>query len=875
MISRTIAHYTVGEKLGQGGMGEVYKARDTHLDRLVALKLLPAEKTADPERRQRFVREAKAASALNHPNIVTVYDIGEAGGLSFISMEYVEGQTLDRLIPRKGMRIAEVLRYAVQISDALACAHRAGIIHRDLKPGNVMVTDRGLVKVVDFGLAKLSEADLPAELASTRTVRAEETALTEEGQVVGTIAYMSPEQAEGKPVDGRSDVFSMGCLMYEMLTGRRAFQGQTKLRTLSAVLTQEPPPASQIAEDVPPELERIVSRCLRKEAARRFQHMDDLKVALEELKEESESGKLAAPQRPGTIRRRRLWIVGLAAGLAFASVLVIAWLWWSSKSTGPVAAALTPPVSITTYPGAEERITLSPDGKQVAFSGNVEQRENFDIYVKLIGSEPWLRLTRHPDPDSWPEWSPDGRWIAFTRSENKLLIISPLGGAERVVAEGPLGQSTWSADSQGLIVETFPKPGEARALIAISLATGERKELVRDAGMPKVSHAGNKLAYVSFAGAPRLYVAPLSAQLKMGAPRLIDWVKPTAFIGCAWAEGDRDLVCALRQPARASPALWRIDTERQSPPVIVPFSEDAADPDISLTARRLVFDRFKADANIWRAANPTYNGRSSPAPARFISSTQYDSEPQYSPDGSKIAFLSSRSGQMEIWIAGHDGSEPRMLTSLGSVGGPHWSPDGKSVMFARAGEVYTVDSLGGAPKRIACEPALKAFWLTYSHDGQWIYLLREDRPGIWRMPAGGGAAVQITANHAARPIESADGRFLFYARNEGAETSLWRMPSRGGPEQKIVGFARSAGYPRMVQFALARRGLYCIPYDHPDRPAGIDLVDLRTGAIKHVLTVDMPQRFNAGGFSVSPDERWLLYVLYDFEDDIMQFENFR
>lgn len=290
MITRTIAHYTVTDKLGQGGMGEVYKARDMHLDRLVALKLLPAEKTANPARRQRFVREAKAASALNHPNIVTVYDIGEADGLYFISMEYVQGQTLAHLIPRKGMPIADVLRYAVQISDALACAHRAGIVHRDLKPGNVMVTDRGMVKVVDFGLAKLSEAELPAELASTRTVRAGDTALTEEGQVVGTVAYMSPEQAEGKPVDARSDIFSFGSLLYEMATGVRPFRGDTKLSILFAILQKEPEPVSAVQHDVPADLQQIISRCLKKDVERRFQHMDDVRVALLEFKEDSESG---------------------------------------------------------------------------------------------------------------------------------------------------------------------------------------------------------------------------------------------------------------------------------------------------------------------------------------------------------------------------------------------------------------------------------------------------------------------------------------------------------------------------------------------------------------------------------------------------------
>jgi serine/threonine protein kinase len=303
MIGRTILHYQIVETLGRGGMGVVYKARDTHLDRFVAIKVLPPEKVADPERKRRFVQEAKAASALNHPNIVHIYDIAEAEGIQFIAMEYVPGKTLDQMIGRKGKRLNETLKYAIQIADALAHAHAAGIIHRDLKPSNIMVADNGLVKVLDFGLAKLTET-ATGELAETATLTAKGGPSTEEGTIVGTVAYMSPEQAEGKKVDARSDIFSFGSLLYEMITGRRAFQGQTKVSTLSAILHQEPKAASEIAGETPHELEKIIARCLRKNPDRRFQHMADLKVALEELKEESESGSDVAP----IAARRRSWL---------------------------------------------------------------------------------------------------------------------------------------------------------------------------------------------------------------------------------------------------------------------------------------------------------------------------------------------------------------------------------------------------------------------------------------------------------------------------------------------------------------------------------------------------------------------------------------
>src|SRR5512133_319748 len=288
MIGRTISHYSILEKLGEGGMGVVYKARDTHLDRFVAIKVLPAEKVADPERKQRFVQEAKAASSLNHPNIITIYDIGQAEGVDFISMECVTGKTLDRLIPGRGMRLNEALKCAVQIADALARAHSAGIVHRDLKPGNIMVNEHGLVKVLDFGLAKLTEPTPAGEDESTRTMRP----TTEEGKIVGTVAYMSPEQAEGKKVDARSDIFSFGSVVYEMVTGEKAFHGATKLAVLSAILQKDPEPIGESAGTVPSDLEKLVARCLRKNLERRVQHMDDVKLALEDLREESESGRL-------------------------------------------------------------------------------------------------------------------------------------------------------------------------------------------------------------------------------------------------------------------------------------------------------------------------------------------------------------------------------------------------------------------------------------------------------------------------------------------------------------------------------------------------------------------------------------------------------
>lgn len=371
MVGRTISHFKILEQLGAGGMGVVYKALDAHLDRPVAIKVLPPEKVADVERKRRFVQEAKAASALNHPNIITIYDIANEGGVDFIAMEYIPGKALNQLISRKGLPVSESLRYAVQIADALAAAHAAGIIHRDLKPGNVMVErTAGRIKVLDFGLAKLSDKVESTERELTETLRQEEEAPdTAEGTIVGTVSYMSPEQAEGKKVDGRSDIFSFGALLYEMVTGRRAFQADSKLSTLSAILREEPKPASQFVEGMPRELERIIGRCLRKSPERRFQNMADLKVALEELKEESDSGTLgAAPAPPRRHRRQLVW------ALAFiAIVAVLTGSLWFIQSRGKAPEPTLTAMPLTTYPGFEEEPSFSPDGNQVVFVWNGEK----------------------------------------------------------------------------------------------------------------------------------------------------------------------------------------------------------------------------------------------------------------------------------------------------------------------------------------------------------------------------------------------------------------------------------------------------------------------------------------------------------------------
>lgn len=348
MIGQALGHYRIEAKLGEGGVGVVYRAFDTHLDRPVAIKILRTDTATSPERRHRFQQEAKAASALNHPNIVHIYDVSSSGGTDYISMELVAGKTLDQLIGQTGLVLKDTLKYAIQVADALARAHAAGIVHRDLKPSNIIVSDDGRVKLLDFGLAKLTDTiTITDSEAYTATMTTRGDVQTEEGTIVGTVAYMSPEQAEGKSVDARSDIFSFGSVIYEMVTGRRPFECSSKVSTVSAILHKEPRPLAEVAPDVPAELDKIISRCLRKDPNRRAQHAGDIKLALEELGEDAVSRNLpralsaagraaaTAQNEPALMRKLfgwagtkpyRLWeILHIKMCLRCALLLYLAW----------------------------------------------------------------------------------------------------------------------------------------------------------------------------------------------------------------------------------------------------------------------------------------------------------------------------------------------------------------------------------------------------------------------------------------------------------------------------------------------------------------------------------------------------------------------
>ncbi len=401
MVGRTVHHYQFLEKLGAGGMGEIWKAQDTRLNRFVAVKVLTSASAGDPERRRRFIQEAQAASALNHPNIITIHDIISEGDAEFMVMEYVQGKTLIDLIPKGGLRVPQVLKYAIQMTDALQTAHGAGIIHRDLKPGNVMVTETGLVKILDFGLAKLTDSSPLSQTGIsgddvTRTIA--QAPLTVEGSIIGTVSYMSPEQAQGKRVDVRSDIFSLAVVLYEMVTGTRAFAGDSALSTLSAILRDEARPIPEIAPDTPPPLDQVISRCLRKNPDQRFQTMKEVQTALGALKHESDSGvlyRMRAGMEPLSKVKQSVLPMMTGAGAAVA-ILVLAgggtWWWIHSRSRTEPVAQTEPqqnvqPVTPTPPPEPAAPAPPEPPVDQALTNDNIIQMVDAKVAPAIILSQ--------------------------------------------------------------------------------------------------------------------------------------------------------------------------------------------------------------------------------------------------------------------------------------------------------------------------------------------------------------------------------------------------------------------------------------------------------------------------------------------------------
>jgi serine/threonine protein kinase len=902
LSGRKVGHYQILSELGRGGMGKVYQARDTVLDRTVALKVLPPELADDAERKRRFLQEARAASALNHPNIVTIYDILSEDGVDFIVMEYVQGKTLGESIPRRGLKLNEVLKYAIQIADALAKAHAVGIIHRDLKPGNLLVTEPGALKVVDFGLAKFARKTGIGPGSSLQAQQTDSVLGTEEGTVLGTVPYMSPEQAEGKAVDARSDIFSFGAVLYEMVTGRRAFQGNSPLAVLTAILREEPKPASQVIRGIPPELDRIIERCLRKDPERRFQSAADLKVVLQDIKEELDSGSLltevAAPSGKPAQASQLKWT---AFGAALILLAVAGWL-WLGRSSVPKPKATLIPVPLTAYPGWESAPSFSPDGSQVTFQWSKTSRfQDDDIYIKQIGVEgnPF-QLTDHPGSDQTPAWSPDGRSIAFARmlppdwKRMSYIVMPQRGGSERTVAEfdtpggaidpnlefyKPVKWCTWTADSKSLVVVGKRAPSASFALFLVSLETREQRRLTDPPPgsadfSPAVSPNGRSLAFSRGNDYNRadLYLLSLSEEMRpQGEPERLEFDTRLNLFP-AWTADGREIVFVSAHTT-ADMSLWKLgasnSAQRQRLPFAAPWN-----PVVSHQGNRLAYATWYVDTNIWRVEVPASGGKPGEA-VKVFSSTSVESEPAFSPDGRQIAFKSGRSGAWEIWVADSDGSNPEKLTSFeGPVTTrPRWSPDGQRITFysdaAGNRDVYVMRKDGSELKRLTMDPSSDTN-PNWSADGKWIYFSsrRSGQQAIWKVPVEGGEALLVPAIGGGAAMESPDGKFLYYDKGGPENYGIWRVPTSGGVETQIIDSLHREGGGGVA----VNEGIYFISKPDEKGVSYIRFKDVVTGSLRTIAPIEHQVWW---GFAVSPDRRSFLYSQADnYGSDLMLVENF-
>jgi eukaryotic-like serine/threonine-protein kinase len=805
MIGETLRHYRIEAKLGAGGMGVVYRALDTHLDRSVAVKVLPSTAVANADRRARFSQEAKSASALSNRHIITIFDIdtGQVDGLpvDFIAMEYVAGKTLDRLTGRKGLRLNEALGYAIQIADGLAAAHNAGIVHRDLKPANVIVNENGEVKILDFGLAKLTEIEEPDVFAVTQSVHIDAALRTEAGTIIGTVAYMSPEQADGHTVDARSDIFAFGAVLYEMVTGKRAFSGDSKLSTLASVLHSEPVPLSQIGPAIPREVDRIIGRCLRKDPQRRWQSMADVKVALEDVLDELESGKLASAGEPGVQPRRRLAVFLWPAAMAVALLAGTYAGWRLLRPVQPTFERLT--YRRGQIPAAK----FSPDGQTVVFSAQWAS-EPTNIFSMRPGSREYRPLDL-----------PEGRILAISTTGEMAILLRPAangtagtlarvplsGGAPREILEN-VNDADWSPDGATLAVSRTVG-GKNRIEYPIGTVRYETDrgstELVR------ISPKGDLIAFFEHDNDAGDYAVTVldSSGRKRALSR--GW---QSLGGLAWSPKGDEIWFSGAQPGgepalRAvslqgkerlvveTPASMLVDDIARDHRVLVtvvdtrlgisallPGAKQEADLswfdasrvyDLSADGKTILFVEF----SYGQARNPAiYLRKTDGSPAVRLGD---GNRPALSPDGKFVACILNDGPKTELSLLPTGAGEARVFSSPGMrYDRVEWSPDGEKLLFTgnepnRPLRTYLQDTRGGAPMPVTPEgmPALHV-----SPDGKYLAVVEGNKLSL--LPLAGAEpkpAIDVQPGDAVVRW-SADGRALFLQRIEGlTEVKISRL----------------------------------------------------------------------------------------------------
>jgi tRNA A-37 threonylcarbamoyl transferase component Bud32 len=572
--------YRLEELIGAGGMGEVYRARDERLDRTVAVKVLPRSFLASPERVRRFEREAQAASTINHPHIAAVYDVGCENGLHYIAMEYVEGLGLSAWLLREGLRLADVLLVMEQVADALARAHEAGVMHRDVKPANVMVARNGYAKLLDFGLAKVSGESgefVGSDIAS---------ALSRSGIVLGTLAYMSPEQARGQKLDRRTDIFSFGVVLYEAVAGRPPFAGESGVEAVSAVLRDDPIPSLSDHPGVPSDLVRLISKALQKDPARRYQSMDDLLVDLRALRRAIEAGEADAGEREA---HATPW---LWAGGGLLAGALLGWLAWRGLTQAPATAPVLVAGMVLrplTPGGARHREpAISPNGDLVTYASDREG--SFDIVVQQVGVGRPLRVTEDPGDELEPVFSPDGQSLAYATRDGAIRVVPVLGGVARTLAEGDGADApAWSPDGERVLYRT------SRGLFMVSRSGGTSTAVIQDAAFPVLGRPawmpdGRAVIFPSASGGRQglARVAVGGAKAALIGTGALSFGSPAVSPDGLWLFG------TLVPPGAQRSEIWasavRRDGSLAEPRRVLGGATGFAHPSLSRDQRRIVFE---------------------------------------------------------------------------------------------------------------------------------------------------------------------------------------------------------------------------------------------------------------------------------------------
>jgi len=774
LISRTLGHYRIVDKIGEGGMGVVYRANDERLDRDVAVKVLPQHLAKDPKRRERFEREGRVVSSLNHPNICTLYDIGQHDGIDFIVMEYIEGETLASRLERGALPLERALQIGVQIADGLDKAHRRGIVHRDLKPGNIMLTKDG-AKLLDFGLAKLRAPDT---FVAESALATEDKPLTAEGTLLGTVQYMAPEQLEGKEADARTDVFAFGALLYEMITGSRAFEGTNHASLISAIMSSEPRHLSKLQANSPAALDRTVAKCLAKDPEERWQTARDLVDELHWI----DSGAAAETTVVARPRPRRL-----AYGALIGALLASAIMWVirpeNPPTPSPVRLHLSLPDEQMIGPSWNPPFVFSPDGSHLVFVSR-QPGASRQLHIRPING-----FEARPLPGTEgardPFFSPDGRWIGYF-SRGKLWKLSLAGGAPVTICDVSqlVAGASWGVDDSvvfavvGSGLMKVPAAGGSPELLT-TLQEGEEH------WWPQVLPDGKAIVFTAdTASGFRPAIASLETGEhhvleELGAGRVARYV-PSGHI--VYAEGGQ-LLAVPFDPVRlelTGAASSVIDGLHTSPTSgLAYFAVSNTGTLAFLPGRQADLERQLVVVDRQGVGTPIVDERG------------YFMSPRYSPDGTKVAvgrFLNS--GKRTAWVFDLLSGARIRLTTRGETGMPIWGPDGDRITFWSDYETIQSKVVGADAEdelHRSPHPIFPGSWRPGGEDLIFFEFHPETRGDIWVLSGEGEAKPWIaTEFNEGYPRFSPDGRWLAYVSNESGRYEVYVQDYPGAGEKITV-----------------------------------------------------------------------------------------